>query len=1154
MGVDVGSTDESASILQLQLPVGSPVVGASGRAGFGAAVQRALQEVPAGKQGTETAGEQPDGHQDWIWLIHDDSAPEPSALQELLRAVELAPSVTVAGAKQVEWDHPRKLVDVGLSISRWAERLTLIDVDELDQGQYDNRSDTFAVNSAGMLIRRDVWDRLGGFDPALPGTGDDVDFCWRNRLAGHRVVVVPSAPVRHAGNRDNHAATSGASRRAEVYLRLKHATLWKVPFLAVGAIIGGFARLVLGLLAKDPGYGFGQLAASIAAVFKPFDLFRSRRSAARTKKLPRSVVRALRTDRRDVMSHRKSVVEAFTARGNDDDSYAQSTAAEVPSGDANDDFAALEGPSRLWAGWGAVTAVVVLLGVSLLALSRFIGAPALAGGALLPVSTELAEIWSNASRWWIGLGTGVAGHGDPFAYVLWLLSALGFGQGNAVVVILILCAAPLAALSAWFGAGAFVRNRSLRLWAAFLWGTVPALQVAQGSGRLGALLVHILLPLLALALVRAVGQAPGRAGAQSVDAAANARGVQLTLKPGINGVPSWTAAAAAGLLLAALTASAPALLPFFIVVIAIISLSARRRARTLWWAVLPSLALFVPFAASTLNNPRGIIGDPGVPLPFEAAPLWQQLLGFPLAFDASAPLAGLPALPSGPWPLAAALVIGLPALLLAAGALFLPGRARASVRVLWALVVLALLGSLGSSLIVSALGSATLITPFTGPWVSVISLAVLCAAILGGEGLTQILRIRRVPDTRRLRTSARVTLTALAIILALGPATSLMLWLVPQLQTPDTAQATAFGTGSVLAPSAQRILPATAADQGSSAEQVRTLVMTIDAENTVTAALMRGGGTTVDGLSQIYSARELHGSLLDAQVKEDDDAATDIRRTVATLVAGTAVDPRAELQRLGVGFVVLQQSDSAAVVLAGQIDSVPGLVSVGNTGSGWLWRVEAPAVDAVESEGGESAAGPAAGRVRVLDASGALLTVVDSGRVNASSVIPAGPEGRMVVLGERTDPGWEATLDGRRLERAAAGWNQAFELPAEGGALEVRYVTAWEPWSGIAQAVVFGLTVLLAVPIPAKPRFVRVPPTGNRSSRASAPSGRRSAVQRPQKPAKRLSGTASRSPRPEEDTTVDVDSSAGTAEEPVEGAAFSGAENPEAVSTGRAGN
>jgi len=46
IGVDAGSADASASQLQLGLPVGSPVIGAPARSGFGAAVKAGLEQMP----------------------------------------------------------------------------------------------------------------------------------------------------------------------------------------------------------------------------------------------------------------------------------------------------------------------------------------------------------------------------------------------------------------------------------------------------------------------------------------------------------------------------------------------------------------------------------------------------------------------------------------------------------------------------------------------------------------------------------------------------------------------------------------------------------------------------------------------------------------------------------------------------------------------------------------------------------------------------------------------------------------------------------------------------------------------------------------------------------------------------------------------------
>ncbi|MBD7996125.1 glycosyltransferase family 2 protein [Arthrobacter sp. Sa2CUA1] len=1055
VGVDAGSTDASASLLQLGLPVGSPVTGAPARAGFGAAVNVGLSQLPPRKDA--------DPAQEWLWLLHDDSAPDPDALAQLLRAVEVAPSVTIAGAKQVEWDNPRKLVDVGVSVSRWAERLTMIDADELDQGQYDSRSDVFAVNSAGMLIRRDVWERLGGFDPALPGTGDDIDLCWRNRLAGNRVVVVPAARIRHAGNRPNTAASAGAARKAEIFLRLKHAPGWQIPFLAAGAVLGGLGRFFLGMLAKDPGYAAGALAASIAGILRPVDLYRSRKAAAATRRLPRSTVRALVTGPREVREYRRSVHESEAAAKAHPADHPGAADSYVPSGDANDDFAALSGPARSWVGTGALTAVVLLAVVSLTGLHRLIGAPALTGGALLPVSGALGDIWANASGWWAETGAGYPGHGDPFDYVLWLLGAAGFGNANTAVVVLLVLAMPLAGLSAWFAAGAVTRRSSLRFWAAMFWGALPALQTALGEGRLGALLAHILLPLTALAMARALGLG------QAEDETRTHRepGAQQR-KPGVHGTPSWTAAAAAGLLLAVLTASAPLLFVLGILSVLVLSLRLRSRARTLWWSLLPSASLLLPVILSASNNLRAAAADPGVPLGFEPAALWQQLLGYPAAFAAADPVAGLDFLPAGPWTLVLALLVGAPVVAVSAAALF-TSRHSGAARLAWLLSISALLLGGASAYLATGSSATALVTPFPGPLVSAAVFGQLCSALLAMDALLT----RQLTAERTRRKPVTAVVVIVGILLGAGPALSLAAWAIPQAAGAASEAGTGGaqpGTRLAIRSTDPRVLPATAADRGNSPDQTRTLVLTTGPGDDVTATLMRSGGSTLDGLNASYTARAVQGEPVRESIVPDDEATAGLRSAVAVITAGTGVDPRPELARLGVAFVVLQTSDTAAELLADRMDSVPGLTAVGQTDSGWLWRV----AGTLDEQGTETVAGQTS-RIRIQDAAGQTIMLVPSPEQAVNTEIPAGEEGRKLVLAERADTGWEASLNGTRLEPATEGWAQAFSLPAKGGTLSVSYRSVWQPYVEILQVIVFGLTLLLAVPTPVRSGVIRLP-------------------------------------------------------------------------------
>ncbi|WP_411734449.1 glycosyltransferase family 2 protein, partial [Paeniglutamicibacter sp.] len=413
VGVDASSSDASADLLRQHLPSDATLLEVPEHS-FGHSVMAAVQSL----------GESRPGRTEWLWLIHDDSVPELNALEKLLTVVEATESVTIAGSKQLDLDSPRRLLDVGLGMNKYAERLTLIEIDEVDQGQYDARTDSFAVTSAGMLVRRDVFEALGGFDPALPGLGDDMDLCWRNRLMGNRVVIVPAAKIHHKAAVFRDLAGPAETRRAEVFMRLKHAPAWAVPFLVVGAVLGGIYRFLLSLLAKDPAYAFGQLGATFRGVGTPVKLSRSRAAAAATRRVPRNSISRLLTDQDLVREHRKNMLDTLDGESVYGDGTGATTSQD-PSGDARNDFAALAAPNRTSAFVSAIIAVLAALAVSLVGLRALIGAGAVAGGAMLPISTRASEIFTNATSWWANLGAGSPAGGDPIDNQYWLTSLAG---------------------------------------------------------------------------------------------------------------------------------------------------------------------------------------------------------------------------------------------------------------------------------------------------------------------------------------------------------------------------------------------------------------------------------------------------------------------------------------------------------------------------------------------------------------------------------------------------------------------------------------------------------------------------------------------------------------------------------------------------------
>ncbi|PYI68406.1 glycosyl transferase [Arthrobacter livingstonensis] len=1037
---------------------GSPSAGTSRDALHGSAGPAAGTDVDkrARRTDADTPASTAASHE-WIWLLQDDAAPAPDTLERLLEAVERSTTATVAGCKQLDWDQPRKLVDVGLKANKWFDRFAMVNLDELDQGQYDGRTDFFAVNAAGMLVRRDVWERLGGFDPAIPGPGDDIDFCARVRLAGHRVLVVPAARIFHVVDRANPLGSPTATRKATIFIRLKHAPAWQVPLLAVGAVVSALYWLFAGFLLKAPGHAVRMFAATFAGLFHPLALARSRRSLARTRVQTRSAHKGLLATPAEARNQLKALREAV---GPDEEAAEPSQSGPSilePTGDIHHEAVTPMAAGRTAPVVSIIGLVLLLVVLSMVVLGRFLGASALTGGGLLPVSEQLGSVWHHATDWWVSLGSGLPGRGDPFNYVLWLLAVLGLGNGSAATLWLVLLAVPLSAFTGWLAAGAFSRHRWPRLVAGLVWAGAPVLQTALGQGRLGALLAHVLIPLVVLGLVRAAGGAvTARVNPSIQKSDGTAHSTVKLGRPGVDGNPSWTAAAAAGLALAAVTAAAPSLFPPAVVAVVLATIFLGRRGRTMWWSLVPPIAVFLPFAWSARANPRALLGDPGVPLAGSPGPLWEQLLGFPNAVVPAQNLPGATVAATGPiWMWTAVVLVGAPVVVAAFLALLAPLRRAGTVRTLWLVALLALAVAYCTKLLAVSLDGTTLATPFNGPAVSVALFALLAAALLGYDAVYH--RAYDPSDRgRQPRRGSRATAVVLSVLMVAAPIVSLGLWTANSLG----GNAPGLAGASLVAPVAAGTIPATAADRGTGPEASRTIVLRVLPGGGVQAILMQGAGTTLDAMSIIASAANVTGAPGAEAVRKPDAATAMLRETVAALMAKSGVDPRPELMELGAGFVVLQNGDTAAELVAGELEAVPGLDTVGPTESGWLWRVQptyqkAGATDVVN-------------RVRLVNAKGAAVAPVASNRLGVDAAVPAGDAGRRVVLAERFDPGWTARFNGRELPAVQDGWAQAFELPAAAGKLEIHYDEPWNAVMGLAQIVLLGLTLLLAIPVRAR--------------------------------------------------------------------------------------
>ncbi|MEX1037232.1 MAG: glycosyltransferase [Acidimicrobiia bacterium] len=194
----------------------------------------------------ETAVSETDSTFDYLWILHADARPRPDALVSLVREVERhdaglgASKLLKAGTRDV-------LEAIGSATDVFGEPYTGLDDQEVDLQQYDVVREVAYVTSVSMLVRRDLARGLGALDRLMPPDAAGLDFSQRARIAGARVIIVPSSEVYHQGR--CHAAEGWrerAGRLRAMLIAYRGLTLtWLIPMSLLVGLLDSILNLFL---------------------------------------------------------------------------------------------------------------------------------------------------------------------------------------------------------------------------------------------------------------------------------------------------------------------------------------------------------------------------------------------------------------------------------------------------------------------------------------------------------------------------------------------------------------------------------------------------------------------------------------------------------------------------------------------------------------------------------------------------------------------------------------------------------------------------------------------------------------------------------------------------------------------------------------------
>jgi len=132
----------------------------------------------------------------YIVFLNNDTEVNSQWLEELVKVLQSDGSVGAAQSKLLLMNERNRFDCAGGFIDYYGyswERGR----NEEDEGQYDRVADVFYAKGAAMIVKRELLDMVGTFDPKFFMYFEETDLCWRIWLRGYRVVFVPSSKVYH---------------------------------------------------------------------------------------------------------------------------------------------------------------------------------------------------------------------------------------------------------------------------------------------------------------------------------------------------------------------------------------------------------------------------------------------------------------------------------------------------------------------------------------------------------------------------------------------------------------------------------------------------------------------------------------------------------------------------------------------------------------------------------------------------------------------------------------------------------------------------------------------------------------------------------------------------------------------------------------------
>jgi len=185
---DNNSLDGSTEVMQEEFPQVRLIVNRY-NAGFAGGYNMALKQIEA----------------DYYVLLNSDIEVTHNWINPVIELMESDPAIAACQPKIISYYDQNEFEYAGASggfIDKYGYpfcRGRVFQDIEKDEGQYDDPREVFWATGACMFVKADIYHRNNGLDDDFFAHMEEIDFCWRLKNQGYKIMVCPDSKVYHVG-------------------------------------------------------------------------------------------------------------------------------------------------------------------------------------------------------------------------------------------------------------------------------------------------------------------------------------------------------------------------------------------------------------------------------------------------------------------------------------------------------------------------------------------------------------------------------------------------------------------------------------------------------------------------------------------------------------------------------------------------------------------------------------------------------------------------------------------------------------------------------------------------------------------------------------------------------------------------------------------